>query len=157
MTVPDTLSVGLAITAYLQALTYPGGALVYKIAQLEAIKDVIDFTSSGGACAEVYGNMDDSQHHAFNGRVCDDQSWFVLSMCSLDTPILARQIYLVRDAVVQPFQTHATLGNAGNVFHAQIKPGSGRFYRIFRNGQWLRAHVIEVLTKSIWQVPGVIS
>lgn len=157
---PDTLAIGNAIVGFLSALTYSGGALVYKLAQLEAIKDVIDLTSSGGVCAEVYGNLDDSQRRNFGGVIFDEQSWFVLSMCSLDTPTLAQQIYPVRDALVQPFQKHATLGNAGNVFHSQIKPNSGKFFRVFRNGQWLRAHVMELLTKQQWQVPvppGVIS
>jgi hypothetical protein len=159
-TAPDSLAIANAIAGYLAVLTYPNTTPVYKLAQVEAIKDVTDLVANGGACVEVYGNEDDSQHHNFGGMVWDEQSWFVLSMCSLDSPELAQQIYAVRDALVQPFQQHATLGNAGNVFHAQIKPGSGKFMRIFRNGQELRAHVIELLTRQQWHVPtppGVIS
>jgi hypothetical protein len=160
-TAPNTPAIGDAIVAYLAALTYPDTTSVYKLAQLEAIKDVTDLVAGGGACVEVYGDSDSSTHHAFNGRIRDEQSWFILSMCSMDTPLLARQVYAVRDALVQPFQEHATLGNAGGtVFHSELKPNSGKFLRIMRNGQELRAHLIELFTKQEWQVltpPGVIS
>lgn len=152
-TAPDSLAIANAIAAYLATLTYPDTTPVYKLAQVEAIKDVIDQVANGGVCVEVYGNEDDSQRHAYGGKIHDTQSWFILSMCSLDTPELAQQIYAVRDVLVQPFQQHATLGGALNVFHAQIKPGSGKFMRIFRNGQELRAHVIELLTIQEWFVP----
>jgi hypothetical protein len=157
---PNTLAIGDAIVSYLATLTYPDTTVVYKLAQLEAIKDIVDLVANGGVCVEVYGNDDDSQHHAFGGKMRDAQSWFILSMCSLDTPQLARQIYSVRDALVQPFQAHATLGNAGSVFHSQIKPNSGKFFRIFRNGKWYRSHIIELLTMQEWVVstpPGVIA
>lgn len=152
-TTPNTIAIGNAIVAYLAALTYPDTTPVYKLAQLEAIKNVVDLVATGGACVEVYGHEDDSQHHAYGGKIRDPQSWYILSICSLDTPQLAQQIYSVRDALVQPFQQHATLGNAGNVFHSQIKPNSGQFFRIFRNGKWYRSHVIELLTIQEWVVP----
>ena len=159
ITAPNTPAIADAIVAYVQALTYPDTTPVYAYVQLEGIKDVTDYVGANKACAEVYGNDDDSQHHAFNGVVCDEQSWYILSLCSLDSPATSRQIYAIRDALVLPFQTHATLGNAGSVYQAQIKEGSGKFLRIYRNGQEYRAHLIEIITKQLWQVPypGVIS
>ena len=152
-TTPNTAAIGDAIVAYLAALTYPNTAPVYNLVQLEAIKDVTTQVAGGYACAEVYGNDDSSIRHAFGGKMRDEQSWFILSMCSLDTPQQARQIYVIRDALVQPFATHATLGNTGSVFHAELKPNSGKFLRIARNGQELRAHLIEVFTMQEWVVP----
>jgi len=108
---------------------------------------------------EVYANKDDSQRHAFGGKIWDEQTWFLLSLVGLDNAQAAETlIYAVRDALVQPFQTHATLGNAGSVFHAQLKPGTGRFLKVLRNGQWLRAHLVEVMSRSEWFVitpPGI--
>lgn len=160
LTAPDTPAIANAIVGYGQTLAYPDTTLVYKECQLGEIKDIVDNVAGGNACLEVYANLDDSQRHAFGGRIHDDQTWFLLSLVSLDNAEAAELlIYRVRDALVAPFQQHATLGNAGNVFHAQIKSGSGKFLKVFRNGVWLRAHLIEVLTKQEWQVPapGVIS
>lgn len=159
LTAPNSLAVGQAIVNFAQALTYSGGASVYALVQLSEVKDVTDVVANGNACLEVYANQDDSQHHAFNGRVRDDQSWFLLSLVGLDNAQSAETLILqVRDALIQPFQTHATLGNAGSVFHSQIKPGSGKFLKVFRNGQFLRAHLIEIKTISEWVVtPGVVS
>ena len=160
VTQPDTHAIGTAIVSYLTTLAYPNTALVYTLAQLEEIKDVTDQVASGGACVEVYGNMDKSERRGFGGRIWDTQTWYILSMVSLDTPTLAAQIYDVRDALVQPFQTHATLGaQVLNLFHSQIKE-NGRFLKVMRNGQWLRAHLIELETRQEWTVPippGVIS
>jgi hypothetical protein len=154
-TTPNTLSVAQAIAAYGQALTYPGGGTVYSGVSIGEMKDITEkIVVSGSACLEVYANSDDSQHLAFGGKVRDDQSWYLLSLVNMDDAAAAEAlIYQVRDALIQPFQAHATLGNAGNVFHSQIKSGSGRFLRVFRNGQWLRAHLIEVQTISEWFVP----
>lgn len=159
---PNTLAVAQAVVAYGQALIYPGGGAVYTAVSIGEMKDVTDqIVTSGNACLEVYANTDDSQHHAFGGKIRDDQSWYLLSLVNMDDAAAAEMlIYQVRDALIQPFQTHATLGNAGNVFHSQIKSGSGRFLRIFRNGQWLRAHLIEIQTISEWVVttpPGVVA
>lgn len=158
---PNTLAVANAIVSYATALTYSGGASVYNAVGLSEIKDVTDVVAGGGACLEVYANTDDSQRHAFGGKIWDEQSWFLLSLVNMDNAASAEAlIYNVRDALVQPFQQHATLGNAGSVFHAQIKPNSGRFLRAQRNGQWLRGHLLEILTKSEWFVPtppGIIS
>jgi hypothetical protein len=161
-TAPQTLAVGQAIVAFGIALTYPSsGDVVYAQVALGEIKDVTDVVATGAACLEVYANLDDSQHKAFGGKIKDEQSWFLLSLVSLDNAQTAEeQIYQVRDALVRPFQIHATLGGAGSVYHAQIKPGSGKFTKMFRNGQWLRSHIIEVLTLQEWYVPtppGVIS
>lgn len=159
--VANTLQVGQGIVAYFAALKNPDGSPVYKLAQLEGVKDVTDLIAGGGVCCEVYGNTDDSERRGFGGRIWDHQEWFVLSLCSLDTPLLAQQIYTVRDLAYVPLQTHALLGGGiYNLFHAQIKRNSGKFWRVMRNQQWLRAHVFELETKCEWQVispPGVIS
>jgi len=161
MSGPNTLAVGQAIVGYMQALTYSGGAQVYKAVTLSEQKDITDNVAGGAASLEVYANLDDSQHFAFNGKIRDTQSWFLLSLVSLDDAQAAEAlIYQVRDALIQPFQEHATLGNAGNVFDSKIKPNSAKFLKIFRNGQWLRGHLIEIQTISEWFIttpPGVIS
>lgn len=160
VTQPNTKAIGNAIVTYLTGLTYSDGITkVYQLAQLEEIKDVTDQVANG-ACAEVYGNMDKSERRGFGGRIWDYQSWYILSMVSLDTPALAATIYDVRDALVQPLQAHAQLGSQVlNLFHSQIKD-NGRFLKVMRNGQWLRAHLIELETRQEWTVPippGVIS
>jgi hypothetical protein len=154
-TAPNTLSIGNAIVSYLSTLTYSDGiTLVYKQAQLEAIKDVSDLVASGGACVEVYGDSDKSERRGFGGRIWDTQTFFILSLCSLDTPQLAEQIYQIRDALVQPLQSHATLGTSvSNLFHSQLKDNM-RFMRMVRNGQWMRAHLCELETRSEWIVQG---
>jgi hypothetical protein len=153
-TAPQTLAIGNAIVSYLSSLIYPSTSLVYTLAQLESIKDVVDLVASGGACCEVYGDKDSSERRGFGGRIWDTQSWFILSLCAMDTPAHAQQIYNVRDALVQPFQTHATLGTiVSNLFHAQLIDKSGRFFRVQRSGQWLRAHVIELETRQEWYIP----
>lgn len=157
---PNTLAIGNQIVSFLTTLTYPGtSTLVYSLAQLESIKDITDFIANGGVCCEVYGDTDTSERRGFGGRIWDTQSWFILSMCSLDTPELAAQIYSVRDSLVVPFQTHATLGTqVFNLFQSQLKPGM-KFFRLFRNGDWVRAHLAELETFQEWQIvpPGVIS
>ncbi|GAC1665346.1 MAG: hypothetical protein PVS3B3_36840 [Ktedonobacteraceae bacterium] len=160
LTAPSTLAVANAIVAYGAALTYPSTALVYKLCQLGAIKDIVDQVANGAACLEVYANNDDSQRHEFGGRIRDSQSWFLMSLVSMDDAAAGEAlIYNVRDALVQPFQQHATLGNAGSVFHAQIKSNTAKFVRVFRNGIELRGHILEIETVSEWQIPapGVIS
>jgi len=159
-TAPNTKAIGNQIVTYLATLTYSDATLVYQLAQLEEIKDVTDQVANG-ACVEVYGNLDGSQRRGFGGRIWDPQTWYILSMVSMDTAAQAAKIYDVRDALVQPFQTHATLGTSiFNLFRAQFKDGTGRFLKVMRNGQWLRAHLIELETKQEWTVPtppGVIS
>lgn len=158
---PNTLAVGDALVAYLAALRYPDTTLVYKVAQMELIMDVVSQISDGGVVVEVYGNADDSERRGYGGRIRDEQDWYVLSMCSLETPTLARQIYKARDALVQPLQQHALLGGSVyNLFHAEIKPKSGRFWQVVRNGQNVKAHLITITTKQEWVVPippGVVS
>lgn len=151
-----------AIVGFTTALTYSGGGLVYTQVSLGEFKDLTSLIAgSGTACLEVYGNLDNSQHKGFGGKAFDEQTWFLLSIVSLDNAQLAEQtIYNVRDALVVPFQTHATLGNAGSVYHSQIKQGGGKFLKIFRNGAWYRAHLIEIMTRQEYFVitpPGVIS
>lgn len=150
---PNTLATGQAIVTYLTALVYPSTTtLVYTLAQLEQIKDVIDRVASGGACVEVYADMDSSAHKTFNGGIWDEQTWILLSMCSLNTPLLAEAIYNIRDALVQPFMQHYQLGNTiPGIFWSQLKPESGRFVRILRNGQYVQAHMIALDTKLQWQ------
>jgi hypothetical protein len=151
----NTGAIGDQIVTFLASLTYPGtSTVVYDLAQLEAIKDVTDLVANGGICCEVYGDQDTSERRGFGGRIWDEQSWFILSLCSLDTPALARKIYDVRDAMVYPFQQHATLGTAVfNLFHAQLQPNM-KFFRVLRNGVWLRAHLAQLTTKQEWQVIG---
>lgn len=151
---PNTPAVANAIVSYAQALTYPSSAAVYKTVQLGEIKDIIDQTANGATCLEIYANHDDSQHKAFGGKIYDEQTWFLLSLVSLDNAQNAETlIYQVRDALVVPLQTHATLGNAGSVYHSQIKEGGSHFLKVFRNGQWFRAHLLELLTRQEWFVP----
>jgi hypothetical protein len=160
---PSTLAIAQAIVTYAQALTYPNSStLVYTAVTLGQFKDLTSLiAASGTACLEVYGNQDDSQHKGFGGKVTENQSWYLMSLVNLNNAAAAEAlIFQVRDALVQPFQTHATLGNAGTVYHAQIKPNSGRFMKVPRNQVFYRTHVIEVYTKSEWAVmtpPGVIS
>lgn len=161
VTAPDTKAIGNAIVSYLTSLTYSDGITkVYQQASLEEIKDVIDLVANG-ACVEVYGNQDGSERRGFGGRIWDSQTWYILSMVSLDTAASAATIYDVRDALVQPFQVHAALGaQVLNLFHAQFKEGSMRFLKVFRNGNWLRGHLAELETRQEWTVPippGVIS
>lgn len=159
---PNTLAIGQAIVSFAQALIYSNSSPVYTQIALGEIKDLVDLVAgSGTACLEVYGNLDNSQHKGFGGKITDEQTWFLLSIVSLDNAQLAEEtIYNVRDALVVPFQTHATLGNAGSVYHSQIKQGGGKFFKIFRNGAWYRSHVLEILTRQEYVVitpPGVIS
>ena len=154
-TAPNTLAIGNAIVSFLSTLTYADGVtLVYKLAQLEAIKEVSDLVANGGVCVEVYGDTDKSERRGFGGRVWDPQSWLILSLCSLDTPDLAKEIYNVRDALVQPFQQHAQLSNiVSNLFHSQLNENM-KFMRVLRNGQWLRGHLCTLETRQEWQVSG---
>lgn len=160
---PDTLAVANAIVGFCSGLVFLNtSTALYTTVQLGEIKDVTDKTTgASAACLEVHANKDDSQHFTFGGKLRDEQTWFLLSLVNLDNAQTAEQlIYQVRDALIVPFQVHATLGNAGSVYHSQIMPKSGRFLKIFRNGQWFRAHMIEIQTWQEWNVPtppGVIS
>ena len=163
MAAPATKATGNAIVSYLSSLTYSGGRSVYTLTQLEQIKDIDDFIANGGACAEVYCNLDSNITSTFGGGKWDEQSWYILSMTSLDTPATAAAIYDVRDALVTAIDSHTTLGGTiPGLFYAQWKqsqPGkgsqasgssSGRFLRIPRNGQEVQAHIIELETKVSW-------
>jgi hypothetical protein len=150
---PNTHAIGTLIVSYLSTLTYPDTTPVYAQASLESYKDVTTLVAGGSVCVEVYGDSDVSERRGFGGRIWDTQSWFILSMCSLDNPTYAAKIYDVRDALVQPFQQHATLGTSiFNLFQAQLKP-DGKFFRILRNSQFLRAHLVTLETKQEWYVP----
>lgn len=155
-TAPNTLAIANAIVGFCQVVTYPStSTVVYKTVQLGEIKDITDqVTGSSDACLEIYCNKDNSQHFTFNGKLRDEQTWILLSLVNIDNSQNAEQlIYQVRDALIVPFQVHATLGNAGSVYHSQIQPHSGKFMKILRNGQWLRAHMIEIQTWQEWFVP----
>jgi|SRR5579859_547606 len=153
-TTPDTLSVAQAIVSYGQGLVDNNNIQIYAQVQMGEIRDVTNVLLAGNACLEIYANQDDSQHFAFGGKIRDEQTWFLLSLVSLDDAQAAEiHIYQIRDALVRPFQIHATLGAIGSVYHAQIKANSGKFIKIFRNGQWFRAHLIEVMTRQEWYVP----
>src|SRR5713226_5646686 len=132
---PSTLAIGQAIVSFAQALIYSNSSLIYTQVALGEIKDLTDLIAgSGTACLEVYANLDNSQHKGFGGKVSDEQTWFLLSIVSLD--------------------------NAGSVYHSQIRQGGGKFLKIFRNGAWYRAHLIEIMTRQEYFVitpPGVIS
>ena len=161
-TAPNTKAIGNAIVGFLASLAYPSGLPVYvpNGTQLEEFKDLTALLSSGGACAEVYGDRDTSERRGFGGRIWDTQHWYLLSICPLDTPTLSSQIYDVRDALVQPFQQHAQLNTVvSNLFHAQLMD-TMRFLRVLRNGVYYRAHLAELETRQEWTVPippGVIS
>lgn len=157
---PNTRAIGNAIVGFLTALQYPSTASVYTLAQLEEIKDITPFVQGTNACVEVYCNNDTSQRRGFGGRMWDEQTWFILSICSLDTAAQAAQIYDIRDQLVQPFQAHAQLNNVvSNLFHSQLQDKM-RFLRIMRNGVFYRAHLAELMTRQEWTVPippGVVS
>ncbi|GHO99548.1 hypothetical protein KSF_095960 [Reticulibacter mediterranei] len=151
---PNTMAVAEAIAGYMSALTYTGGAPVYKLVQVGEIKNVSNQVTNGAACLEIYGSDDDSQPLAFGGSRQDPQSFYLLSMVSLDDAQAAEAlIFAVRDALVVPLSTHIRLGDTtGVIFLSGFKPHSGKFLDVPRNGQYLRAHVIELMVSSQWQV-----
>ena len=153
----QTKALGQAIANYGAALTKDDTTPVYNLAQLEIINDVLSHVSDGGAVLEVYGNLDGEERHGFGGagRMRAVQSWYLLSMCSLETAALAAYIYDVSDYLMVPFETHILLGNATmGIYQAQLKENSGRFYRVQRNGVWLKAHLCEIETRAEWAIPG---
>lgn len=155
---PNTPAILSAIQSYMQNLTWGATNQSFALVQVEEIKDITNLVANGSACLEIYGASDDSQHAYFGGRIRDEQSFILMALVSKDTPVYAQQIYTIRDAMVAPFQAHATLGNAGSVFHAQIKPKTGMYLDVRRNEQWMRGFRIQLLTYQEWQVtPGVIS
>lgn len=149
---PNTPAIMEAIQTYMQGITW-GSGQSFALVQVEEIKDVTNLVAGGGACLEIYGTADDSQHHAFGGKVRDEQAFMLMALVSKDTPDYAKQIYVIRDALVVPFQTHATLGNAGTVFHSQIKPNTGQYIDVRRNMQWLRGYRVQIKTIQEWVVP----
>ncbi len=150
-TIRSTKALGQAIANYGAALVIPNtSTAVYRVAQLELINDVLSQINDGGAVLEVYGNLDGEERHGFGGagRMRAVQTWYLLSMCSLETPALASYIYDVSDYLMVPFETHVVLGNpTTGIYQAQLKPNSGRFYRVQRNGVWLKAHLCEIETR----------
>lgn len=142
----STKAVGNAIVSILSDLS------VYTLAQLEQIKDVTDLIANGGACAEVYCNMD-AERKLFGGGKWDEQTWYILSMCGLETAARAAAIYDIRDAMVTALSSHTALGGTiPGLFYAQFKrPEGGRFLRIDR-GKEYQAHAIELETKVAYQV-----
>jgi hypothetical protein len=151
---PSTLAVGQQIVSMLQALTNPDTTPVYTNVSLEATKDITDFTVNGGVCCEVYGDTDTSDRRRFGGVIYDVQTWFILSICALDTPQHAQQIYNARDALVVPMQQHAQLGGVpNNVWFSELQPNM-KFFRIQRSGQWYRAHLAQLETRQQWNVSG---
>lgn len=150
---PATRATGAALVTAMAGLTYPsGGGNVYTFTQLEQVFDISDYIANGGACGEVYCNTDASLTATFGGGKWDVQTWYILSMTSLDTPLTAASIYDVRDALVGNLSAQLTLGGSiPGLFFAQWKgPESGRFLRIERNGQEVQAHAIEMLTRIAW-------
>ncbi len=76
-------------------------------------------------------------------------------MCSLETAALASYIYDVSDYLMVPLETHVQLGNpTTGLYQAQLKPNSGRFYRVQRNGIYFKAHLCEIETRTEWAIPG---
>ena len=165
---PDSVSVINALVAYLQGITYPSTAPVYvpsittlngslQGVQAGEFKDVTDFLipNTANAICEVYANSEHSHRQAFGGRIRDEQAWFILSIVDMTNANLAEiTILQVRDAAIQPFHQHATLNQAGNVISIMLKPNSGKFLKIPRNGKYYRAFVFEVETISEWAVQG---
>lgn len=153
-TAPNTKAIGQQIVSFLSNLTYPDTTPVYTLAKLESIKDITSYVTNGGVCVEVYGDTDTSERRGFGGRMWDEQTWFILSICSLDSDVSAAKIYDARDQLVQPFQQHATLGTqVFNLFHSQLQPNM-RFGRMQRNGVFYRSHLAILLTKQEWIVQG---
>lgn len=152
---PNTLAIANQIVSVLAALKQQDGITpVYTLVQLEAIKDVVNYVASGGVCCEVYGEADTSDRRRFGGVIYDVQAFSILSLCSLDSPTLAEQIYTARDSMVVPFQQHSQLGGTpDNVWLSELDP-TMKFGRIFRNGTWLRSHLATLTVKSQWQITG---
>lgn len=153
----QTKALGQAIANYGAALLKDDTTHVYNLAQLELIDDVLSQVNDGGAVLEVYGNLDGEERHGFGGagRMRAVQSWYLLSMCSLQTNLLASYIYDVSDYLMVPLETHVQLGNPTiGIYLAQLKPNSGHFYRVLRNGVWLKAHLCEIETRQEWAIPG---
>lgn len=156
---PNTMAILTAIQTYMQAITW-GSSQQFAQVSIEEFKDVTNLVAIGGACLEIYGVNDDSQHKAFGGKVVDEQTFMLLALVSKDTPVYVQQIYSIRDALVVPFQVHATLGGAGTVYHSQVKPNTGLYLDVRRNAQWLRGYRVHIMTRQEWVVatpPGVIS
>lgn len=153
-TQPSSKAIGQTIVSYLQNLNYPNTSMpVYQLVQLEQIKDVIATISQGGVCAEVYGSTGSSDHKAFGGTMWKEQNWHILSLCSLDTPQLAQQMYDVSDTFEPLLGTHFELGGTiDGLFYSAFVAGSGKHMRIERNGQDVRAYQIELLTRQQYQV-----
>ncbi len=79
-TIRSTKALGQAIAAYGAALVIPNtSTLVYRVAQLELINDVLNIVSDGGAVLEVYGNIDAEERHGFGGagRMRAVQTWYL--------------------------------------------------------------------------------
>lgn len=151
---PDTLAIGDAIVSYLSALTFPDATLVYTLAQLEAIPDILDLIAGGGVCCEVYGAPDTSEQRGYGGRMWDTQQWIILSLCSRDNPTYSRQIYKVRDALVYPFQQHAQLGGqVSNLFQSRLEQRM-EFGRVLKDRTWVRSHMAILTTKAEWAIQG---
>src|SRR6266700_245269 len=106
-TIRSTKALGQAIANYGAALLIPNtSTAVYRVAQLELINDVLGQVSDGGAVLEVYGNLDGEERHGFGGagRMRAIQTWYLLSMCSLETAALASYIYDVSDYLMVPLK-----------------------------------------------------
>lgn len=151
---PTTKAIGQAIVSYLSQMNYSGTTIsVYQLVQLEEIKDVLALLSQNGVCAEVYGDTGNSSPKAFGGGMWKEVRWRILSMCSLDTPTLAQQIYDVGDTFETLLGSHIQLGgNIDGVFFSQFVEGSGKHMRIERNAQFIRAYQVELLTRQQYQV-----
>jgi hypothetical protein len=129
---------------------YPTGGV-----QKGEFKDITDLIANYGAVAEVYGNTDDSFRYATGGVNHDEQTFFVLSIASLDNGNAAETlIFNIRDAVVPIFVKHAMLNVGGIIFKAGFKRGSGRWMRTYRNGVWYRSYLFSVEVKGQWSSLG---
>lgn len=156
---PNTFAIMQSIQSYMQSIVW-GTSSQFSLVQIEEIKDITNQVVGMNACLEIYGGNDDSQHFAFGGKIRDEQDFILLALVSKDTTASIQQIYQIRDQLVVPFQIHATLNNAGTVFHSQVKPKSGAYMDIKRNNQWLRGYRLRIQTQQEWFVPtppGVIS
>jgi hypothetical protein len=149
---PNTPAIMSAIQSYMQGITW-GTGNSFGLVQIEEIKDVTSLVANGSACLEIYGVSDSSEHLSFGGKIHDEQVFVLLALVSKDTPAYAQQIYSIRDSLVVPFQIHATLGNAGVVYHSELKAKSGTYLDVRRNSQWLRGYKTHVLTRQEWFVP----
>lgn len=166
---PDSLATIDAIVAYLQAATLTDGVtLVYapltnalgqSVASVQEgrFRDIGDYLPDGAtnAICEVWPADDDNELYGFGGATRDNQTYLIMSICSMSNAKAAvRQILTVRDAIIPIFRQHVTLNATGNVIKATFKPQSGKFTPVYRGKKEYMGYGFELATEAQWQVQG---